>query len=117
MKTFFLSAAILLFAFTTADKLTGRWESKSETGNVTGVFFKEDQSFDGYVNKKVFVSGTYSLQDSLFTFTDNGCDGKPGIYKLRFYSKGDSLHFIAVTDSCEQRKHGMESLNLGRVKE
>src|SRR6476620_5487506 len=100
MKTIFISALItLVLSFTIADKLTGRWETKpSVNGNVTGVIFKEDGSFEGYVNWKNFVSGNYTLEDSLFTFTDNGCEGKQGIYKLNFFSNTDSLRFEVVSD-------------------
>lgn len=78
MKTIFFSALItLILSFTSAGTLTGRWETKpSVNGNITGVVFKEDGSFEGYVNKKPFVSGTFTLEDDLFTFTDNGCEGK-----------------------------------------
>ena len=116
-KTMLICGTMMLLAFTTKDKLTGRWESKpSVNGNVTGVVFKPDNSFDGYVNKKPFVTGNYILRDSLFSFTDNGCNGVRGVYKLEFFSHADSLRFIAVSDSCTERKKGMTSLVLGRVK-
>ncbi len=118
MRTIFISVAIFtLFAFAATDKLTGRWESKpSVNGNITGVVFKPDNSFEGYINKKPFVSGTYAYQDSLFSFTDNGCDGKKGVYKIIFFSNSDSLRFEPVSDSCDQRRNGMSRLILGRVK-
>jgi hypothetical protein len=99
------------------DKLTGRWESRpSPKGSVTGVIFKEDKSFEGYVNKKPFTSGVYAWENDLFTFTDNGCDGKKGVYKIAFFSNDDSLRFVPVEDSCIQRKEGMSKLVMGRVK-
>lgn len=118
MKTIlFFIAMALLYSFATADKLTGRWETKpSAKGNVTGVVFKPDNTFEGYINKKPFTSGTYSLQDSIFTFTDNGCRGMQGIYKLHFFSNADSLRFEAISDSCTERKAGMLRTVLGRVK-
>lgn len=120
MKTIFASAIItLLFAFTAADNLTGRWESKpSVNGNITGVVFKEDGSFEGYVNKKPFVSATYTYasKDSILSFTDNGCEGMRGTYKINFFSNSDSLRFEAISDSCTERKEGMLRLIMGRVK-
>lgn len=118
MKSLFLFvAALLAFAFTAKDKLTGRWETKlSVTGNVTGVVFNEDGSFEGYVNKKPFVTGTYTLQDSLITITDNGCNGIQGTYKAVFFSNDDSLRFQAISDDCTERQRGMERTVLGRVK-
>lgn len=109
--------ALIVLAFKGDDKLTGRWESKpSPAGNVTGVIFKPDQSFEGYINKKPFVTGHYSLRDSLFLFTDNGCEGKSATYHIVFFSNEDSLRFVPVDDPCEERKNGMSRLVMGRVK-
>lgn len=118
MKRILASTAItLLFAFTATDKLTGRWETqRSVNGNVTGVVFKSDYTFEGYINKKPFVSGTYKLQDSIFSFQDNGCNGITGVYAIHFFSNLDSMRLVAIGDSCTERKQGMERLVLGRVK-
>ena len=118
MKAIFASFIAALFSFIATDKLTGRWESKSEKGNITGVVFKENNSFEGYINKKPFVTGTYSYssEDSIFVFTDNGCNGQTGTYKINFYANGDSLRFKAIIDSCAERKAVMERLIMGRVK-
>lgn len=115
---------ILLFVIAVAgtaalekDRLTGRWESKpSVKGNVTGVVFKTDNSFEGYVNKKPFTTGTYSLDDDIFTFTDNGCEGKQGVYKIIFFSNEDSVRFEPIEDACIERKEGMSRLVMGKVK-
>lgn len=108
---------ILMFGIAGNEKLVGRWESPvSPNGNITGVIFKADSSFEGYVNNKPFVTGTYSLKDDTFTFVDNGCDGKQGAYKVIFFSNEDSIRFEAVDDGCEERKNGMTRLVLGRKK-
>ena len=115
--TLFITLALAGAITIEKDKLTGRWESQpSPKGNITGVFFKEDNSFEGYINKKPFTSGVYTLENDLFTFTDNGCDGKKGIYKIIFFSNDDSLRLVPVEDSCIQRKEGMSKLVMGRVK-
>ena len=118
MKATVISTIILILSFYYGkDPLTGRWESKpSEKGNVTGVIFKSDSSFEGYVNKKIFVSGHYSFQGDIFSFVDNGCDGKRGMYKIIFFSHSDSLRFEAIADSCTERRKGMGRLVLGKVK-
>jgi len=118
MKTILMSAIVLtMMAFVTKDKLTGRWETKpSEKGNITGTVFKADNTFEVYINRKPFVSGTYTLQDSIFSFVDNGCEGKKGIYKIIFFSNEDSIRFVPVSDSCEQRKNGMSRTVMGRVR-
>jgi hypothetical protein len=118
MKSILIPAVfIAMFAFTLTDELTGRWESKpSAKGTVTGVLFKSDKTFEGYINRKPFVSGEYELENGIFSFVDNGCDGKKGTYKIVFFSDGDSLKFEPVVDSCVDRKNGMSRLVLGRVK-
>jgi|SRR4051812_20514999 hypothetical protein len=110
-------AMITLISFSVKDLLTGRWETKpSDKGNVTGVVFKADNSFEGYINKKPFVTGTYTLEGDVFAFTDNGCDGKKGVYRAIFFSNTDSVRFEPVSDSCDERRNGMIRLVMGRVK-
>lgn len=119
MKNILISSVIImLFAFASVtDELTGRWETKpSVKGNITGVVFKPDNSFEGYINKKPFVSGTYTFQDSIFSFVDNGCQGMKGIYKINFFNNSDSLRFEVINDSCTERRDGMLRTVLGRVK-
>lgn len=118
MKTIIVSAAIFLTAFAASgDKLTGRWQTKpSVNGNVTSIHFKEDKSFEGYINRKPFNTGSYMLEDNIFSFTDNGCDQKKGVYKVIFFSNEDSMRFELVSDSCTPRKEGMLRLVLGRIK-
>lgn len=119
MKTMLMAAVMLSVFDFPDDALVGRWESlPSEKGNKTGVVFKEDKSFEGYVNRKPFVSGnyTFSAADSILSFIDNGCQGMQGVYKVRFFHTGDSLRFQALVDNCPERKQGMERLVMGRVK-
>jgi hypothetical protein len=118
MKTILFSAlASLLFASSAYDKLMGRWESVSPaTGNVTGVVFREDGSFEGYVNQKPFVSGSYTLRDSIFELQDNGCMGITGIYKITFFSNDDSIRLQLIQDLCEGRGTGVNNRVFGRVK-
>jgi len=113
LVSFFLLA---LSAFTSNNPIEGRWETKpSEKGNVTGVVFKANYEFEGYVNKKPFVSGKYSVEGNVLSFVDNGCEGKRGKYQLIFFSNSDSLRFKAIEDDCVDRRNGMERTILGRV--
>jgi hypothetical protein len=119
VKTIFISFVTLLFAFTAMDQLTGKWETQpSSKGNVTSAVFRNDGSFDGYINKKPFVTGNYSYnaEDSVLTFTDNGCNGATGVYKVNFFNNADSLRFVPITDTCTERREGMQRLIMGRVK-
>jgi hypothetical protein len=118
MRATLISVIILTLSFYSGrDLLTGRWESKpSVKGNITGIIFKSDSSFEGYVNKKIFVSGRYSYEEDILSFVDNGCDGKRATYRIVFFSHADSLRFEAISDSCAERKKGMSQLVVGRVK-
>lgn len=118
MKRMLISTVILaLVSFTITDELIGNWETKpSSKGNVTRVVFKSDNSFEGFINKKLFVSGQYTLENNVLSFVDNGCDGKRGVYKVIFFSNSDSLRFEPIEDSCDQRRNGMIRTILGRVK-
>lgn len=98
------------------NKLVGRWQKISPSGNITGVVFKEDNSFEGYINKKPFVTGTYTIRDSIFTMQDNGCNGATGNYKIIFFSNNDSFRLQLIQDDCEPRGRGASSGAYGRVK-
>lgn len=112
-----VSFMVALAGFISEDYLTGRWQTKpSDKGNVTSVVFKPDNTFEGFVNRKPFTTGKYTLEDSVFTFTDNGCGGAEGVYKLILFSDGDSLRLQPISDTCTARKAGMSRLVLGRVK-
>lgn len=116
MKRVFVSAVLITCLFS-KDKLTGRWETKpSEKGNITGVVFNKDNSYEGYVNKKPFVSGKYSLHRNTITIEETGCNGTQGTYKLIFFSHSDSLRLEPISDSCIERREGMTRTILGRVK-
>jgi hypothetical protein len=118
MKSLFITAMAAMLMVTN-NPLCGRWQSKlSEKGNVTSVVFKDDSTFEGFINRKAFTSGVYHFnpEDSVFSFTDNGCNGVTGLYKIQFFSNSDSLTFRAISDSCVDRKKGMERLVFGRVK-
>ena len=111
------SAIITLFSFTSTGSILGKWETKpSEKGNVTRVIFKADNSFEAYINKKPFASGTYTVEDDVLSFIDNGCNGAKGVYKIIYFSNTDSMRFEHVTDTCTDRKNGMIRLILGRIK-
>jgi hypothetical protein len=118
MKKLLIATTIVaLISFTITEELTGSWETKvSPKGNVTRVVFKSDNTFEGFINKKPFVTGKYTFENDVLSFVDNGCDGKKGVYKIVFFSNSDSLRFEPIEDSCEERRNGMIRTILGRVK-
>ena len=106
-----------LLAFTAKDKLTGRWETTpDENGVITGIGFKPGNTFEMYVNKKPFASGTYALDDNIISFVDNGCVETRAIYKIIFFCNSDSMRWEPIQDSCTGRRVGIPKLVLGRVK-
>lgn len=117
LKTIMILVSVASILFVNTHKLTGRWQTQvSPTGNVFGVVFKEDLSMEGYQNKKPFFSGSYSVEDDVIHFEDNGCPDIKASYKLIFFSNDDSLRFEPIEDKCEQRLAGMKRTILGRVK-
>ena len=118
MKKLLIAATMLaLISFTIPDQLTGTWETQvSPNGNVTRVVFKSDNTFEGFINNKPFVTGSYKFENDILSFVDNGCEGKKGVYKIVFFGNADSLRFEPIQDSCEERRNGMIRTVLGRVK-
>jgi len=118
MKIMIIAAiALMLAAASDPNPLVGRWETKpSPKGNVTGLYMKADSSFEGFFNKKPFVTGTYTYRDSLLSFVDNGCNHTRGLYKVIFFSAGDSIRFEPVSDTCTERRNGMSKTIMGRIK-
>ena len=118
MKIMIIAAIALTLAATSdPNPLLGRWETKpSPKGNVTGLYMKADSSFEGFFNKKPFVTGTYTYKDSLLSFVDNGCNRTRGLYKVIFFSEGDSIRFEPVSDTCTERRNGMSKTIMGRIK-
>jgi hypothetical protein len=117
MKMMLIPAAlIVLCSFMAPDKLIGRWERKTASGNVVGVWFKPDNTFEAFINKKAFVSGTYTLNGNIYTNVDNGCPDIRGVYKITFFSNDDSMRVELIVDSCLERGKGMNGNVYGRVK-
>jgi len=116
-STFAVAGLIGLFALMPKTKILGRWETKpSPKGSITGVVFYKDNTYEGYVNKKPFVSGKYELRGNTIRIEETGCNGLKAFYKLILFSHSDSMRFEPINDSCAERKEGMQRIILGRVK-
>lgn len=118
MKTIIPALAILIsciaLASTYQEKtLVGRWETKLPDNTIAGIIYKADHTYQGYVNKKVFVAGSYDLKKDTLSMSDNGCPIK-GLYKITFFA--DSVRYNVIADSCKGRKHDVDKAVLGRVK-
>lgn len=118
MKTIILASAIFVsciaLAFTfRQNTILGRWETKIPDNMIAGIVFKADNTFQAYINKKVFVAGNYDLKDNNITFSDNSCAGK-GMYHLSFFA--DSVRFNVLSDTCSGRRGDVNKAVFGRIK-
>ncbi len=92
MKKLLISTFILILAACTnkSSNIIGRWETKSQKGNILIGVFKADDSQEGYFNKKLFTKGTYSFKDGVLTFEHDEmgtpCSDIKGSYKLTFFA-------------------------------
>jgi hypothetical protein len=117
MKTLVITAIMMALGLVNDESLVGKWETKpSPKGNVTGMVMRADNTFDVYINKKAFTSGKYYFRDGVLSFTDTGCDGSEGVYRIVFFSAGDSIRFQPISDTCTDRRNGMSRTVMGRVK-
>ena len=117
MKTICITVlAIVLFAFTAQDKLTGTWQGSSGARGKFNLVFKADNSFDLLVNDVPKVSGIYTLTDSIFTMEDYGCPEIIGRYKVTFFGNDDSCRFQLIDDGCDGRNSSADNAVLFRVK-
>ncbi|SDD97514.1 hypothetical protein SAMN05216464_103213 [Mucilaginibacter pineti] len=116
MKKFYLfsTLAVILFsavAFTSdTNLLVGKWEySSTYQGGPFKLLaiFRANGTFDGFINKKEFVSGTYHMNHDTLYMSDPTCNAKyEGVYKVEFFGQRDSLKFHVVQDTCAGRREG-----------
>jgi hypothetical protein len=121
MKFILLSGLFLsLVSFIVADTdIVGLWESKTPRGNILGLRFRKDSTYEGFLNHKAFVSGPYTLNNDTLTLEDALCKAAngevmKGIYKAGFYAP-DSFRMEVITDSCTARSEDADYLRFGRV--
>lgn len=96
----------------------GKWlAAQSDNGNRGGARFYKDSTYEAFVNEVPFVTGTFSIRDSILTMSDYGCANKVGTYKLIRFGNCDSMRFELIDDECEGRRNGMTTTILGRVSE
>ncbi|UOE52820.1 hypothetical protein MTO98_17265 [Mucilaginibacter sp. SMC90] len=81
------------------------------------VIFRINGTFDGFINKKEFVSGVYHMKHDTLYISDATCNAHyQGTYKVEFYSLRDSLKFHLIQDTFKGRKEGTNGLlfkNIG----
>lgn len=117
-----LLAITLLAAFTIKDKpspIQGRWEFRSiERGSPFSflLIFRTNRKYDGFMNKKTFVSGTYHMQHDTLYIADPICNSAyQGTYKIEYHGKADSLTFHVIRDTCRARREGSDGFTYKKV--
>lgn len=101
----------------TVHSLVGEWDAHLNYEGKPYVFlarFKANGSYNGFMDGKNFVSGTYRTAGDSLYITDGLCNmAYEGLYKLTYY--GDSLRFDVLTDTCRQRVEGSSGLAVKRI--
>ncbi len=118
-KLLILSSVIIALAalsfITPPDTLVGRWQ-KTYRGVTALAAFRTNNTFDVFMNGKLFTSGKYTVRQDTLALADAGCNAAYyGTYKLGFFA-GDSVRFVTIQDTCEGRKNTMHNATMGRVK-
>ncbi|AWO01360.1 hypothetical protein DLD77_06475 [Chitinophaga alhagiae] len=99
--------------------IVGEWDahlSYKEKPYVVIGRFKDNGTYDAFIDGKLIVSGKYrTVGDSIY-FRDGNCDmDYEGLYKLTYYK--DSVSFNALQDTCQERVHGSSGMAMKRVKQ
>ncbi|PUZ19692.1 hypothetical protein GA0116948_12315 [Chitinophaga costaii] len=114
-----LALAAGLYAFTEAPHtLQGRWENVTSTKDGTYRFlavFRADDTYDGFMNGKAFLTGKYHFQNDTLTLSDHICqEGYTGTYFVQFVTP-DSLVFRLINDTCSIRREGTDGVTFKRL--
>jgi hypothetical protein len=118
--TSLLAIAVISYSFIDeSNPLVGKWEwsKKFKDGPLTVLaVFKVNGTYDGFANKKSFVSGTYKVvKDTLF-IADPLCNSKyMATYKLKFFGNKDSVQFNVIQDTCAQRRNSVNGFIYKKV--
>lgn len=129
MKKFHLFSILAIILCSTiafkddTNLLVGRWEySSRQQGSPFKLLaiFRTNGTFDGFINKKEFVSGAYHMKHDTLYISDPTCNARyDGIYKVEFFGQRDSLKFHVIQDTCKGRREGTDGLlfkNVGSAK-
>ncbi|GAB4044274.1 hypothetical protein [Spirosoma jeollabukense] len=93
--------------------LVGRWQQLYK-GATTLLVFRPNNTFDVFINGKVFTSGKYTVRQDTFALVDPGCHvDYYGTYKFAFFVP-DSVRFTAIADTCQGRRNDLHQFTAGR---
>ena len=118
-----LLAIALLSAFKInedTNAIQGRWEMNSVyQGQPFSllIVFRNNGNYDGFYNKKIFVSGAYQMKHDTLYLSDPICNSAyQGSYKIQYHGQMDSLTFHVVQDTCRARREGSDGYTFKKVK-
>lgn len=99
--------------------LEGEWDAhlayKGKPYVVTGRF-KENGTYDAFIDGKLIVSGRYRTVGDSAYFKDGNCNmDYEGLYQLVYYQ--DSVRFDVLEDTCMERVRGSSGLAMKRTKQ
>lgn len=98
---------------TPPNTLVGRWQ-QTVKGATALLVFRANNTFDIFINNKVFTSGKYTVRQDTFALADPACHmDYYGTYKLDFFAP-DSVRFTAIADTCNGRRSDMHQFTAGR---
>jgi hypothetical protein len=123
LRFFSLLAVVLFSAFKITDTpspILGRWELKGiDQGQPFSflVVFRTNGNYDGFVNKKTFVSGTFHMKHDTLYIADSICNSAyEGMYKVQYHGQQDSLTFHVIRDTCRARREGSDGFTFKKVR-
>ncbi len=107
-------AALTAFSFSIPpDTIVGRWQ-QTVKGATALLVFRSNNTFDIFINGKVFTSGKYTVRQDTFALADPACRiDYYGTYKLNFFAP-DSVRFTAIADTCKGRRGDLHNFTAGR---
>jgi len=99
--------------------ILGRWELRSGFQGQPYSFlviFRRNGNYDGFLNNKIFVSGTYRMRKDTLYIADPTCNSNYfGTYKVKFMGRPDSIQFNVVQDTCRGRREGADGFVFKKV--
>jgi hypothetical protein len=116
----FTTVLFAVLSFTAdSNPLVGKWEySSTQQGSPFKLLaiFRANGTFDGFINKKEFVSGAYHMKHDTLYISDPTCNAQyNGIYKVEFFGQHDSLKFHVIQDTCKGRREGTDGFLFKNV--
>lgn len=98
--------------------IIGDWDARlSHNGKpyVLKAHFGADNTYDGFTDGKLFVTGKYTIDGDVMIISDSLCNEQyKGKYKIAFFAQ-DSLRFSVIEDTCKMRNQGINGLAVKRL--